>query len=214
MKYCPQCGQAGLDNHRFCMRCGSDINAAPITQPAAAPAPPAAPAGYSPVVVVPPSGSSSNKVIWIVLAVAVIPVALAIVGIIAAIAIPNLLRARIAANESSAVGNVRTLNTALVSYQATYNHYPETIGALGGGAKSSSETSAGLIDDTLATGTKNGYRFSYRHRIGGGTDTEGFEVHADPITQGSTGARHFFSDETGVIRYSSTGEADAESPPL
>src|SRR5438876_7947893 len=99
MKYCPQCGQAGLDNHRFCMRCGSDINAAPITQPPAAPAAaPAAPAGYSPVAVAPPSGGS-NKVIWIVLAVVMVPVALAVVLIIAAIAIPNLLRARIAANE-------------------------------------------------------------------------------------------------------------------
>ena len=215
MKYCPQCGQAGLDNHRFCMRCGSDINAAPITQPPAAPAAaPVVPAGYSPVVVAPPSSGSNNKVIWIVLGVVMVPVALAIVGIVAAIAIPNLLRARISANESAAVGSVRTLNTALVTYQATYNHYPETVGALGGG-KSSSETSAGLIDDKLAGGTSSGYRFRYEHLAAVDEEREeGYVIHADPINPNSTGVRHFFSDQTGVIRYSSVGEADAESPPL
>src|SRR3954465_14692763 len=127
MKSCRNCGQPGLDWHRFCMRCGMDISAIPAS---AAPPQYAAPDPNAPQA--PPQqyyaaapSKTSTKTIWLIVgAVAILP-ALAIVLIIAAIAIPNLLRARIAANESSAVGSVRTLNTALVTYQTEYGHYPE-----------------------------------------------------------------------------------------
>src|SRR3954452_8326823 len=126
MKTCPNCGQPALDWHRFCMRCGADISAVPLAQATpqygSAPAPQyyaAAPA------------KSNNKMIWIIVgAVAILP-AMAIILIIAAIAIPNLLRARIVANESSAVTSVRTINTAAAAYQAQFHHYPEGLASMG-----------------------------------------------------------------------------------
>src|SRR5205823_4709158 len=88
MKYCPNCGQPALDSHRFCMRCGADVSAAPVSQPQY----------YAPQA----SPTSNKAVIAIVVAVGAV-VLIPVVLIIAAIAIPNLLRARIAANEASAV---------------------------------------------------------------------------------------------------------------
>src|ERR1043165_9589779 len=83
-------------------------------------------------------------------------IVVAIILIIAAIAIPNLLRSRIAANEASAVGSLRTLNTAEVTYNSTYPNvgFACTLAAMGAGG---SATGAGLIDAVLASGTKSGY---------------------------------------------------------
>src|ERR1700686_393598 len=85
-------------------------------------------------------------------------IVVAIILIIAAIAIPNLLRAKIAANQSSAVGSLRTLNTACIAFSTSYGQYPTALSNLGpissGGTASS--TSADLIDSVLAAGTKNG----------------------------------------------------------
>src|SRR3954463_14861343 len=83
----------------------------------------------------------------------------AIILIIAAIAIPNLLRSRIAANEASAVGSIRTINTSEVTYASTYPNQGFALLADLGGAGGSS-TGAGLIDSVLASGTKSGYVFS------------------------------------------------------
>src|SRR6266404_3680298 len=186
MKYCPNCGQPALDSHRFCMRCGADVSAAPIAQPQYYAAPPA-------------SKGSNTAVIAIVLAVGAV-VLIPVVLIIAAIAIPNLLRARISANEASAVGGVRTLNTALVSYQAQYGHYPETMGALASnGNTTPSETGAMLIDDVLAKGERSGYRFVYEHVAPGEGQPESYSVIARPLVQNQSGVRSFFSDETGII---------------
>ena len=97
-------------------------------------------------------------------------IVVAIILIIAAIAIPNLLRARMAANESSAVASIRTLVTAQVSYQSAYptTGFAATIGALGPPNATTcptpNSTNACFIDYTLATATaapgKNGYIFS------------------------------------------------------
>src|SRR4249919_1263129 len=88
-------------------------------------------------------------------------IVVAIILIIAAIAIPNLLRSRMAANEASAVGSLRTLNTAAVTFSTTYGiGYPASIGAMGPSATASS-TAADLIDSVLAAGVKSGYSFSY-----------------------------------------------------
>src|SRR4051812_14993355 len=85
-------------------------------------------------------------------------IVVAIILIIAAIAIPNLLRSRIAANEASAVGSIRTINTSEVTYASTYpNQGFATLANLGGAGGSS--TGAGLIDSVLASGTKSGYVF-------------------------------------------------------
>lgn len=137
--------------------------------------------------------------------------------IIAAIAIPNLLRSRIAANQASAVGSLRTLNTAAITYASTYNvGFPANISALGppvGGAMPDANA-AGLIDSVLASGTRSGYVFTYSP---GERDADGlvktYAIHADPITS-STGTNHYFTDQTGVIRQEKGMPANEQSPPI
>src|SRR5580704_11613299 len=90
-------------------------------------------------------------------------IVVAIILIIAAIAIPNLLRARIAANESSAVASIRTLNTAQISYNSAYPTigFAAGLGALAGTTCTPpTSASACLIDTQLASGTKSGYSFA------------------------------------------------------
>src|ERR1700749_3217849 len=87
-------------------------------------------------------------------------IVVAIILIIAAIAIPNLLRSKEASNEASAVGSMRTLNTASVTFSNTYGGYPPALTNLAPAATATS-TSADLIDSVLASGTKSGYSFSW-----------------------------------------------------
>jgi type IV pilus assembly protein PilA len=133
--------------------------------------------------------------------------------IIAAIAIPNLLRSRMAANEASAVGSLRTINTACVTYATEYKSFPSSLLNLGPGTNPSANA-AGLISDLLASRQKSGYLFTYEP----GPSQDGviisYEVHADPGTSGATGVRHFFTDQSGVIRVRMDGRATVESPPL
>src|SRR3984957_7357908 len=129
-------------------------------------------------------------------------IVVAIILIIAAIAIPNLLRAKMAANEASAVGSMRTINTSSVEYAATYGGYPSILAALGGPAGGSATSSSSeLIDAVLAGGTKSGYSFSYTT---GATASNGnilaYTLTAIPTSVGTTGQREFFTDQSGVIR--------------
>jgi len=134
-------------------------------------------------------------------------IVVAIMLIVAAIAIPNLLQARLAANETSAVASLRTYNTAQSTYQSTYSAYASTFAELGPPADGTSANSsaAGLVDDLLgcaqSTCTKAGYAF-----VSGSTGTPGttFTINANPQTQGSTGNRYFYTDNTYVIRVNST----------
>ncbi len=136
--------------------------------------------------------------------VAAIPMIL----IIAAIAIPNLLRARITANEVTAVGGMRSINTAIVAYVDSRRSLPEDLAALG-------PEGADLIDAVLANGQKSGYIFSYILLDNDADGTfDAYRLTADPITPGTTGQRHFFTDESGVIRVSPSGPADETSPPI
>jgi type IV pilus assembly protein PilA len=136
-------------------------------------------------------------------------IVVAIILIIAAIAIPNLLRARIAANESSAVGSVRTIVTANVTYQSTWGTGYATNLVVLGGANPCTATAATacLIDPVLAAGNKSGYQINDV----GGAAVAGvvptFVVYADPQTVGQTGQRAFCSDESGVVRFDVTGAA-------
>ena len=94
-------------------------------------------------------------------------IVVAIILIIAAIAIPNLLRAKMAANEASAVGSMRTINTSSVEYSTTYGGYPSTLLSLGGPAGGTAvATSAELIDAVLAGGTKSGYTLCVHNGCG------------------------------------------------
>ncbi len=128
-------------------------------------------------------------------------IVVAIILIIAAIAIPNLLRARIAANESSAVAALRTLNTAQISYNSTYPTagYATALANLAGtNCAPPDSTAACLIDTALASGTKSGYSFN----LGGtsGSPVSAYTVAADPIVANQTGVRHFCSIADAVIR--------------
>ena len=154
-------------------------------------------------------------------------IVVAIILIIAAIAIPNLLRARIAANEASAVGSVRSINTAAVSYAATYgNGFPVSLAAMGTAAAGDTTASCGealLINEVLSKGTKSGYTFTYADGpgdkpnaapTGGCAGDNTYTVNAAPVTAGTTGQRYFYTDQTGVIRYNATGAASNTSAPL
>jgi type IV pilus assembly protein PilA len=136
-------------------------------------------------------------------------IVVAIILIIAAIAIPNLLQARVAANEASAVASVRTINTAQISYNSAYPTvgFAPTLTALSGTTCTApDETNACLIDSLLASGTKNGYNFS---STGIGTNPAGgYFSTALPISGG--GNRSFCSTESGTIFFDPNGGAIAD----
>jgi type IV pilus assembly protein PilA len=141
-------------------------------------------------------------------------IVVAIILIIAAIAIPNLLKSKMAANEASAVGSIRTVNTGLVTYAAGCPNlgYAATLAELNTGALCASGT--GIIDAVLAAGTKSGYAFTYvaGAAVGGVVNT--YTANANPVTAGTTGQRRFFSNQTGVIRYNQAAAATVADPPL
>jgi prepilin-type N-terminal cleavage/methylation domain-containing protein len=137
-------------------------------------------------------------------------IVVAIILIIAAIAIPNLLRSRIAANEASAVGSIRTINTSEVTYASTYPSSGfGTLGNLGGAGGSA--TGAGLVDSVLASGTKSGYVFAVT--TGSTTPASTYDVTGDPQNS-QTGQRHFYSDQSGVIRFNVSASATNTDSPL
>ena len=136
-------------------------------------------------------------------------IVVAIILIIAAIAIPNLLRSKIAANQASAVASLRTLNTSAVLYNTNYQVYPTSLANFGTSGTASS-ASADLIDSVLAGGTKSGYTFTW---AGGGT-TGAYTITAAPVTVNSTGTIYYFTDQSLVIRSSSSGAATSTSPAI
>jgi type IV pilus assembly protein PilA len=138
-------------------------------------------------------------------------IVVAIILIIAAIAIPNLVRARIAANESAAAGSLRAINTAEMSF---LNTYPTAgyanLGALASGGVHpcvASSTSACLLDDNIATATaapgKSGYIFM------GSANTSTYYASATPVVQNVTGVLLFCSFEDGTFRTDTSGAAIA-----
>jgi type IV pilus assembly protein PilA len=156
------------------------------------------------------SGMALAGLILGYIGIAVIPFIL----IIAAIAIPNLLRARIAANEATAMGSLRSIATACIIYSHVNKQFPQSLANLGEPLAGMSE-SKGLIDAQLAAGLRHGYVFSYSASSTRGDGTlDAFTINADPVTEGTTGQRHFFMDQSGVIRVESRGPATRDSPPL
>jgi type IV pilus assembly protein PilA len=147
-------------------------------------------------------------------------IVVAIILIIASIAIPNLLRARMSANESAAVANLHAVNTALLSYYSNYGSFPAEFSYLsdgGGGAgcpTNPSPTGACLIDRSVTTATtppgKNGYVMTYTFIPDSGTYT----LTNQPATQGVTGVRNFYTDESGVIRSRPGAPATATDPAI
>jgi type IV pilus assembly protein PilA len=147
-------------------------------------------------------------------------IVVAIILIIAAIAIPNLLRARMAANESSAVASLRTVTTGEVTYQTAYPTvgYAPALGNLGGGlgvACVPSSTTACLIDSVLSSngnptgGGKSGYSFATgAGTVVGGTNV-GYTIKAVPLSVNQTGIRGFCAVEDAVIRVDPAGVCSA-----
>jgi len=146
-------------------------------------------------------------------------IVVAIILIIAAIAIPNMLRARIAANESAAAGNLHHINTAEVLYISAYPSVgfavalTDMAGNCAGGVPPTS-AAACLMDNTLATATvspgKQGYVLTYT-QTGAGS---GFRVLNDPTTSGGSGVKHFFMSNDGVIRVNLAVPANANDPSI
>jgi type IV pilus assembly protein PilA len=144
-------------------------------------------------------------------------VAVTIILIVAAMAIPNLLRSRISANQAAVVSNIRTITNAAVSYFITYgNGYPPTLGALGGvNGAAATCTASLLIDSVLATtAQRSGYQITYagqQGNVGGAACAtpgfNGFLITAVPIAAGLSGHLSYCSSEPGVIHYDPSGVA-------
>ena len=126
-------------------------------------------------------------------------IVVAIIAIIAAIAIPSLLNARKAGNEASAISSLRTLSTVNEQYRTRFQNYSGSLLDL---------STAGYIDSVLGAGQKSGYTFVYRMINGAWTCT------ASPVNAGNDGDRHFFIDQSGIIRFHATSQASASSNPI
>jgi len=130
-------------------------------------------------------------------------IVVAIIAIIAAIAIPNLLRSRIQSNEAATIGNLRTINGAETAYNAAKSVYTETFTDMTGA------TPPYLDGDWDAT--KSGYDIT----LGGDGSGNVYTATAVPATVGTTGERGFFTSTSGVIRFTGDGSApDETSPPI
>ncbi len=144
-------------------------------------------------------------------------IVVAIILIIAAIAIPNLLRARIAANEASAVSSMRTITHAQIAYAASYPTigFSDSVSKLGtpaAGCPAPVPAKACFVDSVLGSGIKSGYLFTLGTTASGVVVT--YNANADPISAGNTGQRRFYNNETGVLRYNITGTANSTDAPV
>jgi hypothetical protein len=122
--------------------------------------------------------------------------------LVLAIAIPNMLNMRVAANEASASGALKTLNTAVVIYESSYGKFPPDLKSLGPQApgKSADGEAASLIDADLAQGVKSGYKFTYQLAA----DSSNFKIEAAPLVPGKTGLRYMSVDKSGEVQFSYT----------
>jgi len=139
-------------------------------------------------------------------------IVVAIILVIAAIAVPSYLRARIDANESGAVASLRTVNTAQITYTSSYPTvgFASTLTALGGTSCNPPDpTSACLIDTVLAAGLKTGYTFSMTG--GSDTPTSTYQVNGSPTLWNYSGIRYFCSFQDAVVRYSMTQIATCDN---
>jgi type IV pilus assembly protein PilA len=237
---CSRCGNAVTETSKFCDKCGQPVTAMPQptspTIPAIGEVPPTSgkaigsliagifgfifPAAITAVILGHMSRSEIRKsngrlkgdgmalagLILGYVGIAAIPLIL----IIAALAVPNLLRARMAANEASAISTVRTIDVAEITYASTYGDigYTCDLASLGGTADQGppAPEHAGLIDDSIASGSKNGYKFEVKNCTAGSSGS--FHVVAYPMNYNQSGVRAFCSDESGVIKYDPKGSAE------
>jgi len=241
-RFCPTCGTSMNDDDQFCRACGATASATQPTPSVAPtlPAGPSQTSGkaitslifglfifffpFSIVAIIfghlslSEIRKSAGRLHGDGLAIAGLVLgymglaAVPIILIVAAIAIPNLMRARLAANEASAVAAVRTINLAEVNYSGSHPEAGYTCAL-------SNLAADQLIDKGLAIGLKNGYAFELTDcapaQDGGGNAK--YQVVAYPVTVNQTGVRAFCSDETAVIRVDANGSAQnclRNGPPL
>jgi type IV pilus assembly protein PilA len=131
-------------------------------------------------------------------------IVVAIILIIAAIAIPNLLRSKMSANDSAAASTIRTINTSQVTFSTNYatQGYSPTLAQLGPGSGACDGTIAGgacLIDGVLAAGTKSGYKY-FMTSTSGAVPYGDYTVAAGPVTWQSSGSANFCATADAVIR--------------
>jgi Xaa-Pro aminopeptidase len=125
---------------------------------------------------------------------------------------------KVAANEASAVSSLRALNAACVAYSANYGSgFPAKLSYLGNlepKAEGHSPTTAGLVDNELAQGSKDGYIFLYRPSTSSGSVAVTYTIQANPVSPGQTGRTYFFTDQSGVIRFNLSQAATRSDPPI
>ena len=140
-------------------------------------------------------------------------IVVAIILIIAAIAIPNLIKSKMAANESSAVGSLRSITTAEIAFSTACPAlgFTGVLADLGTPGNAACAGGANQIDNLLSGGTKSGYKMTLA--APGATPVTTFTVNANPVSA-SSGTRYFFVDQTGVIRYNQAAAAAVTDPPL
>jgi type II secretory pathway pseudopilin PulG len=139
-------------------------------------------------------------------------VVITLIIVIAAIAIPNLMRSRMTANEGAAIGAMRSIANAQSQFQSqAINAFPSGMGQYGSLADLAGQTPP-LIDPVLGTGVRQGY--NYIVTPGGADGNPTYAANADPIMMNETGGRGFYVDETAVIRFFVGGPAGAIDPPI
>ncbi len=137
-------------------------------------------------------------------------IVVAIILVLAAIAVPNMIRARIAANEASAISSIRAVNTAQVTYAVTYPTvgYADDLAKLGAPTSGSvSSTNAGLLDWVLGCSSqpcaKSGYRFVITSAAG--VPISSYTVVGTPANVGNSGIRGFCSYQMNPVKYDPDG---------
>jgi len=148
-------------------------------------------------------------------------IVVSIIAIIAAIAIPNLLRSRMTANEAQALGCVHTISNAEAQFQSAgfADADGDGHGDYGTLAQLANPDGAGnttpFVDSVLGGGTKGGYNYVVTLTNGSPAVSPAYTCVATPTTSGQSGYRRFFVDETGVIRFTANATVPtATSPPI
>ncbi len=139
-------------------------------------------------------------------------IVIAIILIILSIALPQMSKSRMNAQEMSAVAEMHTINQAEIQYQSQYGQFATSLSQLGpptSAGAAEGPQAAGLIPGSLAEGSASGYNFTI-------TQTpQGYSVSAVPKVFGSTGRRTFYSDPSGIVRQNwGQDPATATSPEL
>jgi prepilin-type N-terminal cleavage/methylation domain-containing protein len=142
-------------------------------------------------------------------------IVVAVILVVAAIAIPNFIKAKMVSNESSAVQSMRNFSTAEILYSTTYGiGFSTNILQLSGTGVNPDQNNAGLIDETLGGGIKSGHVFTYTPLT---SDAQGhkttYSLAADPQSS-TTGQRHFYTELSGVIRSNGSAPAGPNDLPI